>query len=94
MYAFPAAASIITLCGVFLLMRLQGWSLRRTVSLSPLETANAFCAPLMERTRYSSTTVDGILKDIGQIEVRYVGGVMVINENNTSSVVEPLITHS
>jgi hypothetical protein len=99
LYWFPAAASIITLCGVFLLMRLQGWSLRRTVSLSPLETANAFCAPLMERTRYSSTTVDGILKDIGQIEVRYVDGVMVVNDNSTSSIVnldqvKPLITHS
>jgi hypothetical protein len=94
LYRFPAAASIITLCGVFFLIRLQGWSLRRTVSLSPLETANAFCAPLMERTRYSSTTVDGILKDIGQIEVRYVDGVMVVNENSMSSMVEPLITHS
>jgi hypothetical protein len=94
LYRFPAAASIITLCGAFLLIRLQGWSLRRTVSLSPLETANAFCAPLMERTRYSSTTVDGILKDIGQIEVRYVDGVMVVNENSMSSMVEPLITHS
>jgi hypothetical protein len=99
LYRFPAAASIITLCGAFLLIRLQGWSLRRTVSLSPLETANAFCAPLMERTRYSSTTVDGILKDIGQIEVRYVDGVMVVNDNSTSSIVnldqvKPLITHS
>jgi hypothetical protein len=87
LYRFPAAASIITLCGVFLLIRLQGWSLRRTVSLSPLETANAFCAPLMERTRYSSITVDGILKDIGQIEVRYLDGVMVVNDNSTSSMV-------
>jgi hypothetical protein len=83
LYWFPVVASIITLFGVFFVLRLQGWSLRQTVSLSPLETANAFCAPLMENTRYNSTTVEEILKDIGQTEVRYVGGVMVVDDNST-----------
>ena len=95
-YGYLAAASTITLFGTFfVLIRLQGrWSLGRTVSLSPLETANAISAPLMERVRYNNITVDGILEDIGQTRVKCVDGVMVVDDKSTSSTAEPLLTHS
>jgi len=96
-YGYLAAASTITLFGTFfVLIRLQGqWSLGRTVSLSPLETANAFSAPLMECVRLNKKiTVNGILQDIGQIPVKHVDGVMVVDDESTSSTVEPLLTHS
>jgi hypothetical protein len=92
-YGYLAAASTITLFGTFfVLIMLPGrWSLGRTVSLSPLETASAFCAPLMERVRYNDITIDGILEDIGQTRVKYVDGVMVVEDESTSN--EPLLTH-
>jgi hypothetical protein len=92
-YGYLAAASTTTLFGTFfVLIRLQGrWSLGRAVSLSPLETANAFCAPLMERVRYNNITVDGILEDIGQTRVKYVDGLMVVDDESMSS--KPLLTH-
>jgi hypothetical protein len=92
-YGYLAAASITTLFGTFfVLITLQGrWSLGRAVSLSPLETANAFCAPLMERVRCNNITVDGILEDIGQTRVKYVDGLMVVDDESTSS--KPLLTH-
>ena len=95
-YGYLAAASTITLFGTFfVLIRLQGQRLLgRTVSLSPLETANAFCAPLMERVRYNNITVNGILEGIGQTQVKYVDGLMVVGDESTSSTVEPLLTHS
>jgi hypothetical protein len=79
----------------FILIRLQGWwSLKRTVTLSPLEIAKAFCAPVMERAREGNDTADGILESIGKVRVRYVDGVMEVNENSSSGTVEPLLTHS
>jgi hypothetical protein len=92
-YGYLAAASTITLFGTFfVLIMLPGrWSLGRTVSLSPLETASAFCAPLMERVRYNDITIDGILEDIGQTRVKYVDGLMVVDDESTSS--KPLLTH-
>jgi len=92
-YGYLAAASTTTLFGTFfVLITLQGrWSLGRAVSLSPLETANAFCAPLMERVRCNNITVDGILEDIGQTRVKYVDGLMVVDDESTSS--KPLLTH-
>jgi hypothetical protein len=92
-YGYLAAASTTTLFGTFfVLITLQGrWSLGRAVSLSPLETATAFCAPLMERVRYNNITIDGILEDIGQTRVKYVDGLMVVDDESTSS--KPLLTH-
>jgi hypothetical protein len=77
-YGYLAAASVITLLGMLstLIMLPGWWVLGRTVSLSPLETARAFSAPVMEHAGYN-TSVDGIVQDIGQIRVKYVDGVMV-----------------
>ena len=52
------------------------WVLGRTVSLSPLEIAKAFCAPLMERAGHIFT-VREILREFGQVWVQYQNGVMV-----------------
>jgi hypothetical protein len=94
-YRYLVATSIITLFGVFfVLIRLRWWSLGRPLSMSPLETAKAFCAPVMERGRYHTTTADEILEDLGQIRVKYVDEAMVVNENSTSSTDKPLLAHS
>ena len=47
------------------------WELRRLVSLSPLETAKAFKAPLMHGVHQSYA--DGILNQIGHKELLYDG---------------------
>jgi hypothetical protein len=95
-YGYLGAASFIILLGVsFILIRLQGWwSFRRTVSLSPLEIVKAFSAPVMERARKENDTADGILENIGKVRVRYVDGVMEVNENSSSGTVEPLLMYS
>ena len=77
-YGYLAAAIVITLLGVSrVLFMLRGWwLLGRTVSLSPLEVAKAFCAPLMECAGHKFT-VKEILEEFGQICVQYKNGVMV-----------------
>ena len=81
-YGYLAAAMIITLLGLLgVLFMLQGWwVLGRAVSLSPLETAKAFCAPLMGHTGHK-LTVDELLGDIGHVWVQYVDGVMVYDND-------------
>jgi hypothetical protein len=82
-YSYLAAALAVMLLALFVvLFLLQGlWELGRTVSLSPLETAKAFCAPVMKRAGQKSTANE-ILKDIGQISVRYVDGKMVWDDGD------------
>jgi hypothetical protein len=79
-YAYLAAASFIALLGPFCtLFRLRGWSLLgRTVSLSPLETARAFLAPLILELCDCQLTADEILKAVGPIDVKYLNGEMMV----------------
>jgi hypothetical protein len=86
-YGYLVAASLLTLLGLITLhFMLQGWwEFERPISLSPLETAKAFCAPFMEGASYH-TTVDGILKTIGLIRVKYDGKTMVYEDTVRSLV--------
>ena len=79
LYGYPAASSAIMLTGLLVtLIMLQGrWILGRSVTLSPLETAKAFYAPIMEHTGHS-ITADGVLGKVGQMWVKYVDGEMVV----------------
>jgi hypothetical protein len=48
------------------------WELGRTVSLSPLETAKAFAAPILEYG--GSHEAVGVLKEVGATQMHYEGG--------------------
>ena len=88
-YGYLAAASAITLLVlIIILIMLQGWwVLGRTATLSPLETAKAFCAPLIECDGYDAT-VDTTLRKIGGTRVKYIDGSMKIyNDNGTTRLV-------
>jgi hypothetical protein len=61
------------------------WELGRTVSLSPLETANAFAAPMLEYGR--SHEVVGILKEVGATQVRDEGGRIMDSGGHQASLV-------
>jgi hypothetical protein len=68
-----AALAIMLLALLAVLFLFWGWwELGRPVSLSPLETAKAFGAPMMQRTGRNSA-VQGILGEIGEVRVRYDG---------------------
>lgn len=73
-YRFLAAALVVMLLALLaVLFLLWGWwELGRHVSLSPLETAKAFGPPMMQDAG-SNSAVDGILKAIGPMGVRYDG---------------------
>lgn len=78
-YGFLAAALVLTLLALFfVLFMLQGWwVLGRIASLSPLETARAFCATVLARAGHHFT-IDGILEEVGEKLVRYIDGEMII----------------
>lgn len=63
-----------------------GWELGWTVSLSPLETAKAFAAPLLEYGR--SYEAVGILKEAGATQMRYEGGRIMDSGGHQALLVE------
>jgi hypothetical protein len=71
-YRYLAAAlAVILLALLAMLFLLWGWwELGRPVSLSPLETAKAFGAPMMQSAG-RNPAVEGILKDNWGVRVRY-----------------------
>jgi hypothetical protein len=73
-YEYLAVALVvmsIALLGVF--FQLWGfWRLGRQVTMSPLELAKAFKAPIMQRASHTSA-IDGILKVVGKTIVKYDG---------------------
>jgi hypothetical protein len=73
-YGYLAAALVVMLLALLAaLFQLWGWwELGRKVSLSPLELARAFGAPVMELEN-EAAAVGGILKRAGKYEVRYDG---------------------
>jgi len=69
---FVAAGVIFTiLAWVLIIPNFRGyWRLGRTVSMSPVETAKAFAAPLLQQADPNSTAEE-IVKTLGHIDVRY-----------------------
>ena len=82
-FGYLAAASSLALLGPFLtIFQPQGWSLLgQTVSLSPLETARAFHAPLFVELAGQHFTADQILEFGGSTAVKYINGAMAVIEN-------------
>jgi hypothetical protein len=69
-----AALAVMFVAFIALTALLWGWwDLERSVSLSPLETAKAFDAPLMEGAGRNST-VEEMIKDVGAKKIRYLPG--------------------
>jgi hypothetical protein len=77
-YRYLAAAlAVLLLALLAVLFLLWGWwELGRPVSLSPLELAMAFEAPMMQRACRSSV-IEGILKEVGEMRVKYNDGGIV-----------------
>jgi hypothetical protein len=71
-YAYLGVAVAMTLCASFcvLALSLGWWKLGREVSLSPIEIAKAFAAPLLQGTN-SNHSVKAILKDLGEDKLCY-----------------------
>ena len=71
-YAYMAAAFVVSLLGVLsVIPTYYGfWTLGRTVSLSPLEIAKAFNAPLLA-TVPGNRHAENMLHDVSGMKVRY-----------------------
>ena len=82
-FGYLATASSLALLGPCLtIFWLQGWSLLcQTVSLSPLETARAFLAPLFVELAGQHFTADQILEVDGSTAVKYFNGAMAVIED-------------
>jgi hypothetical protein len=75
------AVSVMLLALLAVCIPLWGWwELGRPVSLSPVETAKAFGAPLLQKAS-KSANADDLMHEIGALPVRY-GGVMVWDEDS------------
>jgi Protein of unknown function (DUF3176) len=74
---FFAAAACIMLCAIMLVAGThhRWWLIGRPVSLSPLEIAKAFDAPLLAVPGTSNTDVKALLDVVGEMQVKY-GGVL------------------
>lgn len=69
--AISLVVMLLALLGV--VFQLWGfWRLGRQVTMSPLEIAKAFKAPVMQQVNHISA-VDGILKEVGKKKVKYDG---------------------
>ena len=81
-YYYLAAALVAMLLALLVVLSLLWgwWELERPVSLSPLEMAKAFDAPIMRHAGQNST-VEGILKKVGEIGVKYNDGLIVFDDN-------------
>jgi hypothetical protein len=79
-YRYLAAALAVMLLALLaVLILLWGWwELGRPVSLSPLETAKAFGAPMMQHVGRNSAV--GILKEMEGIGVKYDEGILLLTE--------------
>jgi hypothetical protein len=86
LWFFTAAAGIM-LCGIMLVACTyhHWWLVGRPVSLSPLEIAKAFDAPLLAVPGTSNTDVKGLLDAVGQLQVKYGGTSSSIFGNDTIS---------
>jgi hypothetical protein len=84
-YAYLAGAIILMLTAlVALTFPLWGWwELGRDVSLSPLETAKAFGAPMLQQVSLDMGA-DGLVKQVGDLRVKY-GGVRDSDETGLLS---------
>jgi hypothetical protein len=71
-YGYLAAALIVMFLGVCLVFPIfvGWWQLGRKVSLSPMEIANAFEAPLLIENQ-ASGDVKMLLKGVGSMDLRY-----------------------
>jgi hypothetical protein len=66
------AIAVMLLSAVAIISILKGWwVLGRTTSLSPLEVAKAFNAPLLRSDQSSNASIDKLLREIGDRRVRY-----------------------
>jgi hypothetical protein len=77
-YQFLAAALVTMLTGLVAVLSLfwGWWELDRAVTMSPLETARAFGAPLLQEGQAKG--VHQMLDEVGKKRVRYEDGKMVI----------------
>jgi hypothetical protein len=84
-YAFLILALIMPLSSVaFIAALLVGWrDLGRTVSLSPIETAKAFDAPILAQAG-SNAFVDELVKELGERNLKY-GESLVGEKSDTVS---------
>ncbi|KIY01985.1 uncharacterized protein Z520_02123 [Fonsecaea multimorphosa CBS 102226] len=71
-YLFMALATLASLLGIFsVLCTFHGsWEIGRRVSMSPVETAKAFNAPLL-RSSDSNASAETLLKQVGHRPVKY-----------------------
>jgi len=67
------ALAVMTLGVLTVIPTFHGWwKLGRSMTLSPMETANAFNAPLLNQQQlHSNADVDQLMRDIGDRPVRY-----------------------
>jgi hypothetical protein len=82
-YRFLAATLAIMVAGLLFvaLLLLGWWGLDHLgATLSPIETARAFAAPLLFRGGDVPTDVDDTLKEVGHVKVKYNGNVIVADE--------------
>jgi len=86
------AVSIMLLALLAVCIPLWGWwELGRPVSLSPVETAKAFGAPLLQKASKAANAED-LMHEIGALPVRY-GGVMVWDEDSGTAAYRLEIGH-
>ena len=80
-YLYLGLASLFTALAIILVVPtfIGYWHLGRKVSMSPIETAKAFNAPLL-RNHDSNADADQLVKNLGQISVRY--GAIVFPSGN------------
>jgi hypothetical protein len=72
-YRFLAIALVFTLLAALSVVPifLGWWSLGRKVSLSPIETAKAFAAPVLARAPDANAELKPLLREVGDLRVRY-----------------------
>ena len=78
------AVSVMALASLAVLTTLWGWwELRRQVSLSPVETAMAFGAPLLQQASKEVNASD-LINDIGDLRVKYSGVIVRDGDEGTA----------
>lgn len=81
-YSYFAIATTLSILGILSVGTFNGfWQLGRSVTLSPVETAKAFNAPILS-SNDSNATVWDLLEEVGTRSVRY-GAVAVITDDAT-----------
>jgi Protein of unknown function (DUF3176) len=79
-YRYLVASVIVTIVGLLAAMLLLWgwWELGRPVTLSPLETANAFSAPILLQETEHKREVGEIVASAGDVNVRYDGQALIL----------------